>query len=247
MSSVVQVPFLLSHYGFSDQGVVRKNNEDFWGVSSHGNTYALADGIGGRNAGEVAAEMSIDLTLRSLEMSQLAGGNVIDADEALAIMREAFTYANENVVALSQRDIACKGMGTTLCCMHFCDDGMTAYAHVGDSRIYRLRDKKIKQLTEDHVPQRPLHGKRRSHVITKAIGVSSFVDPSVAVTTTHLDDIYVLCSDGLTDGLYDEDIADIIMNNDDSERAALHLIEEAKNGGSGDNITVVIIKAENVL
>lgn len=143
-------------------------------------------------------------------------------------------------------------MGTTLCCLFFHEEGLI-FAHVGDSRIYRLRDEQLEQLTKDHsllrdlVDQGQLNDSQATeflykNIITKAIGTEPKVDPTVTSSNIQIGDIYLMCTDGLSDLLTAKEIAEILKESISKEAAAETLIKRANAEGGRDNITVVIVK-----
>jgi protein phosphatase len=148
-----------------------------------------------------------------------------------------------------QKHHALNGMGTTLCCLYWTKEAVV-YAHVGDSRIYRFRKNKLEQLTQDHslFAKWLSQSKPREtpypykNVITRAIGTAKRVIPEIALATYEPRDLFILCSDGLTDAVAFQDIEKIIDRSDSLEIMATRLIEKAKIKGSHDNITVLLIQ-----
>jgi len=238
-------------FGLTDIGLVRTNNEDSilvmdYGMGKLSNLYAVADGMGGHNAGETASSSAIGFLRGYIE------NHADDAKYIEGLLAEAVSFANLEVYGMAQNDEKLKGMGTTMtvCCV----DNINAYfAHVGDSRLYKISEKKITQITEDHslVSEMMKTGRltaeqAKSHpnrnVITRALGT----DPELVVDSgfTPLDEneFVLICSDGLTTMVSDELIKSIVTKKelDVSERAAA-LINEAKKNGGADNISVVLI------
>lgn len=236
----------LKSFGISDIGLSRPNNEDVWIEVPEIGFYALADGMGGHKAGEVAAYEAIEnLTLSMKKVKR------DDPLEVIIELRNAIEKANQWVYKLGKKDTTLSGMGTTLCCLIWTKKAII-YGHVGDSRIYRLREKKLELLTEDHslLARWQKTGKTSNspfpykNVITKAIGTHPEADPEIAISTHLPSDIFFLCTDGLTDVLSSEDIEKIINKSSELEEATRELIHAAKNMGSSDNITILMVQPE---
>ncbi len=248
------VPFQITHYGLTDTGLVRPANEDVFRIVEDASFFVVADGMGGHQAGEVAAGHAVDhLCSMMRAILDEAGGEHNPADMATMI-RLAIIEVNRRVHKLGQRSPHLKGMGTTLAAIYF--HGQFAIcSHVGDSRIYRLRGSTLQQLTKDHSLYRELvdlghlsneASKEFSYknVITKAIGTAPAVEPSVGLEELHGEDIFLICSDGLTDLVSDKEISSILLEETDVEQQACRLVQRAKERGGYDNITVVIAKVE---
>lgn len=232
-------------FGLSDIGVSRKNNEDVWASLPELGFYALADGMGGHSAGEVAAEQTIQHLCQSI--TQCDKKDFIDLIDYL---RAAIEEANETVYKLSKENETYAGMGTTLCCL-LLKDNAVIYAHVGDSRIYRLREGKLLLLTKDHslfsqlleTSGEPRTPYRYKNVITKAIGTTPKAQPEIAFETPLSGDLFLLCSDGLSDVLTLEEIENLLNTHSEPSIAVNQLIEMAKFKGSSDNITAIIVQS----
>ena len=227
-------------YG-TDTGRKRRRNEDAYVVEPP--LFAIADGMGGAQAGELA--------------SSLAAGAVRE-DEAAAgsgerRVAELIQEANRRVYERSSQDAAASGMGTTMT-VAFVGDANVAFGHVGDSRAYLIRDGKLEQLTEDHslVAELVRSGKlspeeaethpQRS-VITRALGTDPDVDVDTFSIETAPGDLFMLCSDGLTSMVEDDVILQTIeKNRDNLQTTAKALIRAANKGGGEDNITIVFFE-----
>ena len=227
--------------GVSDTGRRRRRNEDAYVVQPP--LFAVADGMGGAQAGEVASRLAAE-ALRDEESGDGAG------EERVA---QLIQEANRRVYARSHEDASASGMGTTMT-VALVDGGRVSIGHVGDSRAYLIRDGRLEQLTEDHSlvaellrsgqlsPEEAERHPQRS-VITRALGT----DPDVDVDTFSIDarpgDVFMLCSDGLTTMVPDERILETIQNSrQDLEAAARQLVSNANRGGGEDNITVVFFE-----
>jgi protein phosphatase len=223
----------------TDVGRGRPENEDSILVDPAHGLYAVADGMGGHRAGEVASATAIE----SLKAAYL-GGQRLD---------EAMESANAAVFTKAAHDASMRGMGTTLTAV-VVDDGTAVLGHVGDSRAYLMRDGSVTQLTDDHSlveqlvregrlsPEEALTHPQRA-IITRALGV----DAEVEVDTYRVDlkpgDRLLLCSDGLTNMLSDDTIAVTLRRYADPQQAADTLVDMANQAGGDDNITVVVVDA----
>lgn len=236
----------LSAFGLSDIGVSRPNNEDVWVAMPEIGFFALADGMGGHQAGEIAAKEAIEHLSNSIK-------NMPPSDplNRMLELKSAIEKANAWVYQLSKEEESLNGMGTTLCCLVWTKDAVI-YAHVGDSRIYRLRDQKLELLTQDHsLFTKWVKAGLKSHapypyknVITRAIGTAPKAHPEVAICRHEEGDLYFLCTDGLSDVLAQDDIEKIINRSSNLEMASKKLIQRAKIKGSSDNITILMVQTD---
>lgn len=237
----------MAHFEFfahSDIGS-RKNQEDAWHVDIQKGLCVLADGMGGHLAGEVASREAINEVCKA--------ATKINSRTSFKLLREnikqAIELANKRVFFLSQENPSYKGMGTTICCCQTLRKH-TVYAHVGDSRIYLLRNGQIKQLTKDHSLINSLSGEELmlknplsyKGVITKAVGIAPSIYPSLDWIKTKENDIFLMCTDGLSDFLSKEEISSLIQPENTLEKSVENLVTAAKNAKSQDNITVLMIK-----
>ena len=230
--------------GGTDTGRKRRRNEDAYVVQPP--LFAVADGMGGPQAGEVASR----LAAAAVRESSFPGSA---AEQVAELIQEA----NRRVWQRSNEDRTAAGMGTTMI-VALVEDGHVVIGHVGDSRMYRLRDGRLDQLTEDHslVAELMRSGKlspeeARIHpqrsVITRALGTDPDVDVDVYTVETRPEDIYLLCSDGLFSMLEDDEIeATLERNRADLDTAARELIRQANREGGEDNITVVCFEIAGV-
>jgi PPM family protein phosphatase len=235
-------------FGATDVGLVRQNNEDFWFQLPELNFYVLADGMGGHQAGEVASHEAV---MQLCNLFKANSFSSLSLQKAREMLSGAIRSVNDSIFRLSHESLELKGMGTTLCCLFLHPKGLI-YGHVGDSRIYRLRKGKLEQLTHDHSLVRELIdlGKlseeqaeefQYKNIITKAIGTEPRVEPTVQSDSILKGDILMMCSDGLTDLLTDEEIQHIISLQP-IEQVADILVKTAVVKGGYDNVTTVIVK-----
>ena len=235
--------------GLSDVGL-RDNNEDAFLIDEQMHLYVVADGVGGHQAGEVASAAAVDTVRREIRKWHDEGRKLAKMTAAVAQGIEA---ACAEVNALALESVKRAGMGTTMTLLLV--DGMRGVmGHVGDSRLYLLRDGRAEQVSTDHtlaaelyrggmIPKEQIDSHPHSHVLTRSLGAQ----PSVMVETLQLElrpgDLYVLSSDGLNPATEDrEELASVVEGNPELPKLLAHLVAQAKDGGSRDNITAVAIR-----
>jgi protein phosphatase len=247
-------------HAVTDVGIKRKHNEDCVGTTPELGFAVLADGMGGHNAGEVASAMAIEFTSRYLS-GRLPKMSEAELDEDTGftsesiLAREGITMANNAIFEASQEKSECAGMGTTIVAAIFYADRLTA-AHVGDSRMYRLRNDVLSHVTEDHslIQEQVRRGlltaedARNSaikNLVTRALGVEPDVEPDIVEDVVQEGDLYLMCSDGLTDVVPDEAIRlTLTQHIKDLQKSAAQLIQLANDAGGPDNISVILIKTQ---
>src|SRR5437588_2157678 len=227
--------------GATDTGLVRDHNEDNY-LTDEG-LFAVADGVGGHKAGEVASQTAVDTLQR--EFREPTTDGLVDAVKT----------ANRTVWDLAESNPDQRGMGTTLTAVALVnEDGeeRLAVVNVGDSRAYLLQQGELEQLTEDHslveqlvregqlTPEEAMVHPRRS-IITRALGLDPDVEVDSWELTPYKGDRLLLCSDGLTNEVSDEQIASMLRTVSDPEEAARQLVQEARDHGGSDNITCVVV------
>lgn len=233
--------------GKTDTGNKRSSNQDsiFYSDKPIGplpNLYIVADGMGGHRAGDKASRMAIEITVEFIEKSTL--------ENPIAILKRAMIYANNEIYKAANSDQDLVGMGTTMV-VAVAFDGKLYVANVGDSRLYVINNQ-IKQITMDHslVEELIRNGelerkKGRNHpeknIITKAMGSKDEVMPDFFEIDINSEDKYLLCSDGLSNMVEDDEIRDIVVEHSNLEKTAQALIDRANYYGGSDNISVVII------
>ena len=224
----------------SDTGKQRPHNEDSILCDGDTGVVILADGLGGHNAGEVASAMAVAITHEQiLEGLNNIGANHLDKNTGLTavsrVVKQAVTRANSDIYDRAQKHIECLGMGTTIVVCVFHDRLVTA-AHVGDSRLYRKRGKNFTQLTKDHFTWGWLD---------RAVGVEENVLVDVMEEAARPNDVYLLCSDGLTDMVEDEEIhSTLTVHNTDPTQTTRELVRKANENGGKDNISVILVKVQ---
>ena len=230
----------------TDTGKVRDHNEDNVIIlnNEHGEyILAVADGMGGHKAGDYASRYTIERVVASVSRNT--------GEEPIAIMKEAINKANELLVAESREDESKSGMGTTLVIGTIIGNKLFV-ANIGDSRLYVV-GQNMRQITRDHslVDEMVRLGEinadeARVHpdknIITRAVGTSDHVEADFFEVEITADDTILLCTDGLTNMVRDDEILDIIKKYDNAQAATMQLVKEANANGGRDNITVMIIK-----
>lgn len=240
------------HYcGLTDIGLNRLTNQDLWAADSEIGFFALADGMGGRRAGEVAAKEALQIVCKSIrDLASYTNGFEDEVNYSSEI-RRAIEHANRWVYKMGCSSELLFGMGTTLCCLLWTRQTIY-YAHVGDSRIYRFRNHRLEQLTRDHsllsrwlAKKRPTIPSPPKNIITRAVGTARSANPEIASCSHKPGDLYFMCSDGLSDVLSKEYLQRILRAAPTIEKASQKMIDCAKKMGSGDNITVLMISSGN--
>lgn len=244
--------------GLTDRGLVRDHNEDQIGSNPDVGFAVLADGMGGLNAGEVASALAVEMIGAELaqvvpNLEMVEGDGTSDYSLESQAVDQAVKKANEAIYQVAQSQPQCAGMGTTLVMMLFHNNHFSV-AHVGDSRLYRLRKGTLEQVTVDHsliqeLVDRGLYTREEArhsankNIVTRAIGIGPSVEVDVQEQGTRLGDVFLLCSDGLNDMVLDEDIQRIMeLYEDDLEAAAQALVDTANANGGRDNISVILAK-----
>ena len=234
---------LLEHHGITDPGKVRKNNEDslLVGEGRDETLFAVADGIGGFEAGEVASSIATGV-LKELEPSDS--------------LEDAIREANRRILAAARGDEKLSGMGTTVVAMRFGgtrEEPTAEISHVGDSRAYLLRGGEFRPVTEDHslvaelvrsgdLTRAQASEHPQKNLITRALGAEEEVEVDTTVVPVEPDDRLLLCSDGLSDMVPEPKMLDLLTSHpEDAERTARALVRAALDAGGADNITVVVV------
>jgi len=220
----------------------------------------LADGMGGHNAGEVASGMATAVLGSELEQAfSIRPPEAIDGngqDWMRNLLADVIGRTNNVIYLASQRNPKFSGMGTTLVMAYFFDDRLMV-AHVGDSRLYRLRGDKLEQLTRDHsllqdqidsgmiTPEQARFSQNRN-LVTRAMGVEPTLETDIGEHRALLGDVYLLCSDGLNDMVEDGDIASILQESSANlPLCANRLVKMANDNGGKDNVSVILVKVNS--
>lgn len=245
-------------YGLTDVGRQRQHNEDAFLVADEAKLFLVADGMGGHAAGEIASRIAVESISEFIVHTKEDDGTWPHAyDEHYTRttnrLMAALRMANTRVLEAMRKDARLRGMGTTVvACM--ADESKISVAHVGDSRAYMIRNGKISRITNDHswvfeqvqagmlteaeAEKHPLR-----NVITRALGGALSVNPDASEIDSHPGDVYLLCSDGLTGMVPEEQILALVTANaDDLEKACRELIDMANEHGGLDNVTAILVK-----
>jgi PPM family protein phosphatase len=239
------------HYtatALTDRGRKRPSNEDAFGYSVEDGVYVVCDGMGGAAAGEIASSLAVD------EMLRLLTGRGRNTNVPLPEAAEqAIATANQAIYSRAQRNQRLSGMGTTLVALAV-EDRHAWVLNIGDSRCYRLRKGHLEQLTLDHslVEEQVRMGRMTQaealrsplrNVITRALGTQCRVTPDVFALEAEPEDLFLLCTDGLTRELSDSIIESLLSTDLPLEEACLRLVNAAKKAGGHDNITCLLVRA----
>ncbi|WP_037375213.1 PP2C family protein-serine/threonine phosphatase [Sedimenticola selenatireducens] len=237
----------------SDKGRVREINEDSVAVLEAHGLVILADGMGGYNAGEVASQLAVEAITADLLPLCTNDETTLSSQT----IRSAVEVANESILSTMLAEPAYEGMATTVVVALFCDNRVH-YGHVGDSRLYRLRDGKLEQLTRDHsmiqalvdegmfgTVQEALDAGVKGNVLIRGLGIHETVEVDVGVSDVAPGDLYLFCSDGLSNMIPHQDMLNIVMEADgDINDAAERLLETALNNGGLDNVSLALVCPE---
>ncbi len=232
----------------SDVGLRRRTNEDCYALAPDLGLYLVADGMGGHSAGQVASALAARASVGALR-------TLVDASASLTEkLRYLVAAANREILATAQAQPELAGMGTTLVAL-LAGPERIALAHVGDSRAYLVRGGRIRQLTDDHslvaelvrrrqITESAARGHPHRHVLTRALGIRRTVEADLAELTPAVGDSFVLCSDGLTGLVHDDEIAKAIETDRSPDAICSSLVDLANDRGGDDNITVLIVRCE---
>ena len=246
--------------GETNIGLKRAHNEDSYLLPEDERLALVADGMGGHASGEVASKMAVEMVAEHFKATREDGeitwpykldhSDRYDANRLI----NGIKLANLKIYDRAQREEACHGMGTTLVSAMFLDDKVLV-GHVGDSRVYRLRDGQLCQLTEDHsllndyIKMKRLSSDEagkfpHKNVIVRALGMKESVQVDILSDPFRLGDVYLLCSDGLSGMVDDAGLQDILTDESDLDTACERLIQAANRNGGVDNITCVLARVE---
>ena len=241
----------------TDVGKVRALNEDNLSVVENLGLFMVADGLGGQNAGEVASKMAVDTIQSHLNYKKnpLVGEYKEEFSQDTNRMLSGISLTNSAIYEAGQRNSEQQGMGTTISSV-FINGDVMSLAHVGDSRIYRIRGERLERLTMDHslveeqlrrglITEAEAAESKNKNVITRALGAEETIEIDADEEVLLDRDKILLCTDGLTDMVGDEEILRMILRNgDDPQKACEELVDVANGKGGMDNITVVLLHCE---
>lgn len=250
----------IESFAVTDVGCKRDHNEDYYGIDDAFELFVVADGMGGHASGEVASRLAVENLMEFFTTSCRVDGfrwpyppeSKATTFEEIALSN-AIQYANDRVFIESMKDRRYDDMGTTLVAVAGAGESLVI-AHVGDSRAYRYRNGQIAQITEDHsllnhyirtrgMTEEEIKAFKSKNVIVRAVGLKDYVEPDVQRTDKSRGDIWLLCSDGLSDLVDDWIIQEVIAGNEDDLEAMGHaLVRIANQNGGKDNITVMLLR-----
>ena len=242
----------------TDPGRVRGHNEDCIESRPESGVVVLADGMGGYNAGEVASGMATSLIAAGMANAWTKPAlKNMEREQASAysqqLLQAEVGKANKAIFEAAQKDPQCAGMGTTLVACLFYDNFLTV-GHIGDSRLYRLRNDALEQITRDHsllqeqidsglITKEDARSSHNKNLVTRALGIDPEVDAEIHSYEVLEGDLYLLCSDGLNDMIEDEEIQmTLIALRSNLDLTAQQLVQAANDAGGRDNISVMLIK-----
>ena len=243
----------------SHPGMVRTHNEDSVFVDSEAGLAVLADGMGGYNAGEVASGIAVNVLSSGL-LPELGSGRElwkVDVQSGLThaalLLHQQVAAANKGISEAAQARPECAGMGTTIVATVF-HGNRVSIGHIGDSRCYRLRGEKFEQLTHDpsllqeqidsgQLTTEQAKYSLNKNLVTRALGIEAIVPADIAEYRVEANDVYLLCSDGLTDMVDPDVVHDVVdEKRSDLALAAADLIELANQNGGRDNVSVILVR-----
>jgi PPM family protein phosphatase len=244
--------------GETNVGMKRTHNEDNFSIIEESGLYIVADGMGGHASGEIASKMAVDSVREFFALTandpERTWPYKMDRSKGYEENRlvTAIKLANLRIFESAQHDARQRGMGTTIVALFAVEDGIYL-AHVGDSRVYRVRDDRLEQLTEDHsllndyikmkrLTPEEIANFPHKNVIVRALGMKDTVKVDTRLEQPRAGDVYLLCSDGLSGPISDSDMLDVIAGTRDLKTAASRLIAKANQNGGPDNVTVVLAR-----
>ena len=243
----------------SHPGMVRSHNEDTVFADAESGLAVLADGMGGYSAGEVASGIAVNVVSSGLLPELRSGRELSKVDvqsgltHAALLLSQNIAAANKGIYEAAQQRPECAGMGTTIVAALF-HGNRVSIGHIGDSRCYRLRGDKFEQLTHDHsllqeqidsgqlTPEQARYSLNKN-LVTRALGIEAIVPADIAEYRLEADDVYLLCSDGLTDMVEPEVVQQILgAKRAELPEAAAEMVDLANRNGGRDNISVVLVR-----
>ncbi len=234
-------------YALTDVGVKRKTNQDYVYINNTKvgclpNLFIVADGMGGHKAGDIASRLAVESLIEFVENS--------NEKEPFKLFGKGIEIANEKILEEARNDLELQGMGTTLVVATLIEKKLYV-ANIGDSRLYLIRDE-LMQITKDHsyveemlkrgqIDESEARTHEKKNVITRAVGADVCMSADYFEVDIKEGDKFLMCSDGLTNMLLDEEIFEIISSNKDVKMSVDMLIEEANKKGGKDNIAIVLV------
>jgi serine/threonine protein phosphatase PrpC len=242
----VNALILVSAASQTDQGRRRRRNEDSLLLLEDHHLFVVADGMGGHAGGDVASKMAVETIGEAFKKNVFAGEPYPDVPRRGSELALAIQMANKAIFDHAKANAAYQGMGTTVVSARFSPNKQRVYfGHVGDSRCYRLRNQILTQITTDHtMGAQGVTGPLASH-LNRAVGVVPGVKVDLLIARPRPEDVYLLCSDGLSKMVQDTDIQQILNDEPDLSKAVQKLVERANAKGGRDNITVILVQVKD--
>jgi serine/threonine protein phosphatase PrpC len=239
----------LNFTGFTDPGLIRSSNQDAYHIDPEGRFFIVADGMGGHAGGEEASRIA------TAKIQAYLTANWQSPQSTAELLEQALFEANQAILQDQQNHPERADMGTTVVVVVFREPETPWCAHVGDSRLYRFRNSQLEQVTDDHTwvaraikigditaDEARMHPFR--HVLSRCLGREDLHQVDLQPLDVQAGDRLLLCSDGLTEELVDQKIADYLQNTPCPDKAVMSLVEAAKEHGGHDNITVILVDSE---
>jgi protein phosphatase len=234
---------LVSATAQTDKGLRRKANEDSLLVDQGNALYVVADGMGGYRGGQIASALAVETIAKAFAASSFDGERHDNLPRQASELARAIQMANTAILEHAEKEKSLKGMGTTICAARFSPNKQRLYiGHVGDSRVYRWRRGLLKQMTADHTMRdHGLTGAQGAQ-LSRAVGVWPLVPIDLLLAKPEADDVYLLCSDGLSKMVKNDEIAKVLAAESKPAAAVEKLIERANANGGLDNITAILVR-----
>lgn len=230
----------------TDKGVRRKRNEDSLLASEDQGIFVVADGMGGYRGGEIASQLAVNTIERAFNTKSFDGPLHDTIPPRASELARAIQMANEAIFDTAAGDKQLEGMGTTICAARFSPNKQRLYiGHVGDSRVYRMRQGKLQQMTSDHtMKELGVSGAGAAH-LSRAVGIWPVVPIDIVLGKPQPGDMYLLCSDGLSKMVTDDEIELVLRKSDVPATAVEELIRFANDQGGKDNVTVIVVRVDD--
>jgi protein phosphatase len=237
---------LVTAVGLTDPGLKRKHNEDAYATLEDHHLFVIADGMGRHAAGEIASQLCVDAITEAFNTGSYGPAMEPNLPRRASRLRGSIQLANTRILNAAKENDAYAGMGTTVVSAYFSPNNQRVYiGHVGDSRCYRLRGDKLTQLTQDHTLGAAGIVGKSAAVLSRAVGIEENVEVDVTMESPLPGDIYLLCSDGLSRMVGDDEIQATLEREKDLQQANKVLIEKANQKGGRDNITTILVRVDD--
>ena len=242
----IEALILVSAAGQTDTGQRRKKNEDSYVILDDHNLFVVADGMGGHAGGEIASKIAVDVIAAAFKANTFAGERYANVPRRGSELALAVQMANEAIFARAKVETDLTGMGTTVVAARFSPNKQRLYiGHVGDSRCYRLRDGELRQVTTDHTMGASGITGPLADRLERAVGIAPAVKVDVIIGRPLPNDLYLLCSDGLSKMVSLERMREILVAEKNLDKSSSNLVAEANAVGGRDNITVILVQVKS--